>query len=69
LVGTASDLRELVRWHLAGRDEESLPTLKRGWRATVCGDILEAVLAGEVHVSVTDPAARRPLAIERADQT
>ena len=66
LVGTASDLRELVRWHLAGRDEESLPALKRGWRATVCGDILEAVLAGQVHVSVSDPAARRPLAIERA---
>jgi ribonuclease D len=68
LVGTASDLRELVRWHLAGREDASLPALKRGWRAAVCGDILEAVLAGEVHVSVADPAARRPLAIERADQ-
>ncbi len=68
LVGTASDLRELVRWHLAGREDASLPALKRGWRAAVCGDILEAVLAGEVHVSVADPAGRRPLAIERADQ-
>ncbi len=67
LVGTASDLRELVRWHLAGRNEQSLPSLKRGWRANVCGDILEAVLLGEIQVSVTDPGASRPLVIERSD--
>ncbi len=67
LVGTASDLRELVRWHLAGRSTQTRPVLMQGWRAVVCGDILEAVLAGGVTVSVADPTSKRPLRIQRHD--
>ncbi len=65
LVGTASDLRELLRWHLTGRSPDKLPDLMQGWRGVVCGDILEAVLAGDVSIAVADPASRRPLAIEQ----
>jgi ribonuclease D len=67
LVGTASDLRELIRWHLGGRSESERPTLMQGWRALVCGDILEAVLAGDVTVSVADPTSDHPLRIQRRE--
>jgi len=64
LVGGASDLRDLVQWHLQGRDPAQLPTLLQGWRATVCGDILEAALNGEISVRVANPGASYPLSID-----
>lgn len=69
LVGTASDLRELARWHQDGAPPDARPALMSGWRASVCGDILEAVLAGSVTVSVRDPASERPLRIQRRPES
>jgi ribonuclease D len=64
LVGGASDLRDLVQWHLQGHDSSQLPSLLQGWRATVCGDILEAALNGDISVRVANPAASYPLSID-----
>ena len=64
LVGGAADLRRLIDWHLRGRDPDALPGLLRGWRAQVCGDTLEAALAGEVSLRVGDPASAHPILVE-----
>jgi ribonuclease D len=63
LVGTASDLRELVHWQTS-HDDAPLPTLLRGWRQQACGDLLLEVLAGRRSLRITDPAGEVPLAID-----
>lgn len=65
LIGSASAIRELIRWHLNGCAADSPPALLKGWRATVCGDALEAALAGDVSVRVADPRSSHPLVLER----
>ena len=66
LVGAAGDLRRLIDWHLAGRDATQPPRLLTGWRAEVCGDLLEDALAGRVRIRVGDPASAHPLVVEPA---
>ncbi len=66
LVGGAGDLRRLVHWHLAGRNPKRPPRLLTGWRAEVCGDLLEDALAGRVRIRVGDPASAHPLVVEDA---
>ena len=66
LVGGAGDLRRLINWHLAGRDPKRPPRLLTGWRAQVCGDLLEDALAGRVRIRVGDPASTHPLVVEPA---
>ncbi len=61
LVGGAADLRELVTWCLTGRAPDQVPVLLRGWRATVCGALLEDALAGRITVRVGDPRSDHPL--------
>ncbi len=67
LLGSASDVRDLIRWHLNGRDAAAPPALLRGWRATICGDVLESALQGEVSVYVSNARSRHPLSIRRND--
>lgn len=64
LVGTSSDLRQLVRWHLAGR-KETPPRLTTGWRAEICGDLLTDVLEGRIAMRIADPRSDHPLSFER----
>ena len=64
LLGGAADLREVVRWYAADRDAQPLPALMQGWRATVCGAVLEAALDGRVRVRVGDVMAEQPLVVE-----
>lgn len=66
LVGGAADLRRLIDWHLRGRDPDALPGLLSGWRADVCGALLEDALAGRVRIRVGDPASNHPLLVEPA---
>ena len=64
IVGTMSDLTELIRWHtFAGRNGH-LPRLKQGWRAEVCGDVLTDLLDGRVTLRVADPHREAPLQFE-----
>lgn len=64
IVGTMSDLTELVRWHSFGERNGDLPRLKRGWRAEVCGDVLTDLLDGRVMLRVADPHQEAPLRFE-----
>lgn len=64
LVGTASDLQELVKWDLVDRKQGPGPRLMQGWRAEVCGDLLSRVLEGKVALRIVNPQADDPLRFE-----
>lgn len=64
LVGTAHDLRELVRWQSQGAPLDRLPELARGWRSEVCGRPLLEVLSGRCTLRVVDPQADVPVVLE-----
>lgn len=65
LVGTASDVRELVAWRMGERNgDNTLPALAQGWRAEVVGHLLEDLLAGTVAIRIGNPRAEQPLVFE-----
>lgn len=64
LVGSTGDLRDLVSWHIEGRDEAQRPALARGWRSQLCGNVLEDVLSGRRSLRIVDPSAEVPVLIE-----
>ena len=63
LVGGASDLRDLVRWHLGGKQGGVDLALIEGWRAELVGDLFEQALQGQVTVRVRDAWARDALEV------
>ncbi|QDT62971.1 ribonuclease D [Calycomorphotria hydatis] len=65
LVGTSADLRHLVRWHLYGEQNGTVPRLASGWRAEVCGDLLTDLMDGKISLRVADPNSDHPLVFER----
>jgi ribonuclease D len=67
LVATSADLRHLVRWHVYGEKDGPVPRLSAGWRAKVCGQLLEDVLDGKISIRVADPESDHPLKFERSD--
>jgi ribonuclease D len=66
LVGTASDVRDLVAFRLGflTTGPEEIVSLTTGWRAEVVGSLLDDLLAGKRSVRIHDPRAPQPLAIE-----
>jgi ribonuclease D len=65
IVGTASDVRDLVAYELGyRRPDEEPPILGQGWRAEVVGRLIEELLAGKVSVRIHDPHADEPLVFE-----
>lgn len=66
LVGTQSDLQELVRHHLG--DNKAEPRLLKGWRADVCGSMLEDLLEGRVSIRVKNSKSRAPLIFEKVSK-
>lgn len=64
LVGSSSDLKDLIRWHVDGRPEANRPSLLLGWRAEACGLTLLDVLAGRRALRVVDPSADVPIALD-----
>jgi ribonuclease D len=67
LVGTSSDLKDLVRWHGQGQPPDRRPELLRGWRGEVCGQTLLDVLGGRRALRVVDPLADVPVALDPID--
>ena len=67
LVGTTSDLKNLVRWHTKKSSKQPPPRLAQGWRAEVCGDLLADVLDGKVRFRVGDRNSEHPLVFETID--
>jgi ribonuclease D len=70
IVGTASDVRELIAYHmrLPGYCDQA-PVLGRGWRADVVGALIEDLLSGKVAIRISDPLADEPLSFERLPPT
>ncbi|MBY0398511.1 MAG: HRDC domain-containing protein, partial [Thermoleophilia bacterium] len=64
LVGTTSDLKDLIRWETQGRRDGPAPRLASGWRVEVCGESLLDVLSGRQTLRVVDPAAEVPVDLE-----
>ncbi len=64
LLGTTADLKEVVRWHVAGRPEGRRPTLLEGWRGEVCGQTILDVVAGKRALRIVDPEAEVPVAVD-----
>ena len=65
LVGTSSDIREFIRWHLEPEKRSKTPRLMEGWRAEVCGDLLDDLLHGRISLRVVDVRSSRPFVFER----
>lgn len=65
IVGTASDVRDLIAFHLRMGDAgESPPILAQGWRAEVVGQLIEDLLSGQVSIRIKNPLAEEPLAFD-----
>ncbi|MBI3839495.1 MAG: HRDC domain-containing protein [Planctomycetia bacterium] len=65
IVGTASDVRDLVAYRLGlhqGNGEP--PLLGRGWRAEIVGCLIDDLLAGKLAIRVRDPLSDEPLSFE-----
>jgi ribonuclease D len=66
IVGNPSDVRELVAYRLGyHHQDDPPPTLARGWRREVVGNLIEDLLAGKVAVRIVDPMSEQPLSFER----
>ena len=64
LVGTASDMRDLLAYKLGYRQEDDVPVLARGWRADLVGSIVDDLLEGRAALRIGDPRSSDPLVIE-----
>ena len=68
LVGTASDMRELLAYKLGHGQDDAPPTLTTGWRAEVVGDLIDDLLTGRASLRISDLQSRDPLVINRTDR-
>jgi ribonuclease D len=67
IVGTASDVRDLVAYRLGmmeGNGHADPPVLARGWRAEVVGRQIDDLLAGKLAIRIHDPRSDEPLTFE-----
>jgi ribonuclease D len=67
LVGTTSDLKDLVRWHSQGRPPTRPPALAVDWRHEVCGQTLLDVLEGRVTLRIANHDSDVPIDLERSE--
>ncbi|HZZ29826.1 MAG TPA: ribonuclease D [Pirellulales bacterium] len=67
LVGTASDVRDLIAFRLGFVNDESA-ALACGWRAEVVGTLIDDLLAGKLSIRITDPLSDHPLVFEKTNQ-
>jgi len=65
LVGTSSDMRDLLAWKLGYGDPDRTPALAAGWRAQVVGGLVEDLLTGRAALRIGDIRSGEPLVIER----
>jgi ribonuclease D len=65
LVGTASDVRDLIAYRMGlGANGDEPPLLGRGWRAEIVGRLIEDLLTGKVSIRIRDPLSEDPLAFD-----
>jgi ribonuclease D len=68
LLGTPSDVRELIAYRTGLANSDQPPRLARGWRAEVVGHTFDELLAGKKSIRITDPLSEHPLAFESVDR-
>jgi ribonuclease D len=61
LVGSPTDVRELVAYRTGQGHKDRPPRLARGWRAEVVGNLFDDLLAGKKSIRIDDPASDHPL--------
>ncbi len=66
LVGTATDVRELIAYRLGfrGKDAGETPALAAGWRADLVGKLIDDLLAGKKSIRIQDPRKSEPLTFD-----
>jgi ribonuclease D len=66
LVGTASDVRDLIAYRLGFGQRYSAPSpsLARGWRAELVGHLIEDLLAGKKSIRIENAHSDHPLAFD-----
>jgi len=65
LVGTSSDMRDLLAHKLGYDAGDRTPVLASGWRAEVVGDVVDELLAGRASLRIGDVRSHDPLVIDR----
>ena len=65
LVGTSSDMRDLLASKLGYDAGDRAPLLASGWRAEVVGDVVDDLLAGRASLRIGDVRSHDPLVIDR----
>lgn len=61
MVGTTTDLRELIDWRLSSSGVGDTPSLAKGWRAEIVGRQLDDLLEGKTSIAVARPKENQPL--------
>jgi len=66
MVGTASDVRDLVAYRLGfSRDgQDETPALTRGWRAQLVGNVIDELLEGKKSIRILNARDDDPLVID-----
>jgi ribonuclease D len=69
LVGTSSDMRDLLAYKLGYFDSEDdrPPLLASGWRAEVVGSLVDDLLSGKASLRIGDVLSHDPLVIDRRE--
>ena len=68
LVGTPSDVRELITFRTGHASGNRPPRLAQGWRAEVVGQLFDDLLAGKKAIRISDPTSKHPLVFEPTDR-
>lgn len=64
LVGTATDIRELIAYRLGYPVGDETPSLAVGWRAEFIGRLIEDLLEGRKGLRIANPKGGDPIVIE-----
>ena len=64
LVGTATDIRELIAYRLEYATDDGPPSLASGWRADFIGRLIEELLAGNKSLRIVNPKGDDPIVID-----
>jgi ribonuclease D len=65
MVGTATDVRELIAYRLGlDMNHSEPPLLAQGWRAQLVGNVIDELLSGKRSIRIADAQAEDPLVFD-----
>ncbi len=67
MVGTASDVRELISYRLGFDKSGIVPSLTLGWRAELVGNLIDELIAGKKSIRINNPRDEDPLVFDEID--